>query len=189
MICKGTVDSGAKDALQLDPCQLALYTNIDLAEEDSKMQAFLCHFDCFRKLVDDDKSLYIMDSDFSTLGDVWKEQETMGHLLDTLEDAMMREGDRIDLWVRLLKAPKGTWLQLADIVPEGGRTREKLDAIDAFLGGEPRFRDPVIVSWLDDWSAERRSRPEPSYMVLLAIGDELARTFIRFRPPSDSHNR
>lgn len=43
----------------LDPCALVLVGNADQDEQHPKAQTFFCHFACFRKVVGDDRLLYI----------------------------------------------------------------------------------------------------------------------------------
>lgn len=66
-ICRKTVNS--ESASLLDPCGLILVSNIDLPRDDQKEQEFFCHLECFRQLVNDDGLMYIMESDFSTIGE------------------------------------------------------------------------------------------------------------------------
>jgi hypothetical protein len=67
-ICKETVDE--ESATSLDPCGLILVSNIDLPRDDQKEQEFFCHLECFRRLVNNDGMMYIMESDFATIGEV-----------------------------------------------------------------------------------------------------------------------
>jgi hypothetical protein len=46
----------------LDPCALVLVGNADQDEQHPKAQTFFCHFACFRKVVGDDRLLYIIES-------------------------------------------------------------------------------------------------------------------------------
>lgn len=55
---------------RLDPCSLTLRTNIESKQDNQREQTFYCHFECFRKLIDDDGNLYIMDEEFPTIGEV-----------------------------------------------------------------------------------------------------------------------
>ena len=55
--------------LPLDPCALVVVSNIDKERHEQKEQTFYCHFECFRKVVADDSYLYIMQEDFSTIGE------------------------------------------------------------------------------------------------------------------------
>jgi hypothetical protein len=73
-ICKNTTSGIELSTTALDPCALILISNIDQPREKQKEQQFFCHFDCFRKLVNNDGIMYIMDSDFSTIGEC-KEDE------------------------------------------------------------------------------------------------------------------
>ena len=46
---------------------MILISNIDQPRENHKEQQFYCHFECFRKLVNRDGVMYIMDEDFLPL--------------------------------------------------------------------------------------------------------------------------
>jgi hypothetical protein len=59
----------------LDPCALVLVAHVDREWRDQKEQTFYCHFECFRRLVDDDSAMYVMDPDFSTNGEVEDERD------------------------------------------------------------------------------------------------------------------
>ncbi len=72
-ICKNTVSSEGGTAL-LDPCALILVSNIDQPRENQKEQQFFCHFECFRRLVNNDGVMYIMDSDFPTVGEIEEDE-------------------------------------------------------------------------------------------------------------------
>ena len=73
-ICKGTVSAAGGEAL-LDPCALIIVSNIDLPREDQKEQQFFCHFECFRRLVNNDGIMYIMDIDAPTIGEIEQDEE------------------------------------------------------------------------------------------------------------------
>jgi hypothetical protein len=77
-ICKETVSSKQKSS-HLDPCSLFVISNIDKPRDNHKEQQFYCHFECFRKLVNNDGNLYIMADDFPTIGEIaredWSENE------------------------------------------------------------------------------------------------------------------
>ena len=73
-ICKKTV-SGESRASLLDPCALILVSNIDQPRESHKEQQFYCHFECFRKLVNNDGIMYIMDIDAPTIGEIEQDEE------------------------------------------------------------------------------------------------------------------
>ena len=69
-ICKGTVKSNKEtNNHSLDPCAIIIQSNIDLDYENRKEQIFYVHFECIRKMINDDGVLYIMDKDFPTLGE------------------------------------------------------------------------------------------------------------------------
>jgi hypothetical protein len=60
-ICKETIARGESSAVPLDPCALLLISNFDKPREDQKEQQFFCHFECFRRMVDNDGIMYIME--------------------------------------------------------------------------------------------------------------------------------
>ncbi len=76
-ICKDTIDDGAKGH-RLDPCAIVIVTNIDNGRRDQREQTFYCHIECFRKTVDDDGVMCIMEKDFSTIGEVEDEDVDEG---------------------------------------------------------------------------------------------------------------
>jgi hypothetical protein len=59
-ICKKIVSS-REQSHDLDPCGLVLIGNIDGPYDLRRTQDFYCHFECFRKLVNDDEIMYIME--------------------------------------------------------------------------------------------------------------------------------
>ncbi len=69
VICKGSMPLDAPQAHRLDPCGLVLVANSDCEWRDQREQTFWCHFECFRRLVDDDGVLYIQEADFPTKGE------------------------------------------------------------------------------------------------------------------------
>lgn len=54
----------------LDPCALILVANIDQSRPNQKEQELYCHFDCFRKVLNNDNLLYIREPAFPTIGDI-----------------------------------------------------------------------------------------------------------------------
>ncbi len=73
-ICNETV-SGEMRSSSLDPCALILVSNIDQPPDSQKEQQFYCHFECFRKTVNCDGIMYIMDQDFATLGEIAHDED------------------------------------------------------------------------------------------------------------------
>jgi len=61
-ICKGFAPSEESSHF-LDPCALVLVSNIDRPKQFHKEQDFYCHFECFRKLVNNDDLMYILEED------------------------------------------------------------------------------------------------------------------------------
>jgi hypothetical protein len=52
---------------------LFIISNIDEPQDKQKEQEFFCHFQCFRQMINDDGSLYIMEDDFPTKGEIARE--------------------------------------------------------------------------------------------------------------------
>jgi hypothetical protein len=77
-ICKTSLPDSGPQAHPLDPCGLVIVAHIDKEWRHQKEQTFYCHFECFRKLIGDDSWLYIMESDFSTNGEVEDERKAAG---------------------------------------------------------------------------------------------------------------
>jgi hypothetical protein len=74
-ICKQPMPRQGDPDRPFDPCEIVLVTNIDRDRRDQKEQDFPCHFECFRRMISEDSILYIMEPDFSTIGEVEDEQE------------------------------------------------------------------------------------------------------------------
>src|SRR4051812_18420134 len=68
-ICKGSLPCEGPQQHPLDPCGLVIIAHFDKGWRDQKEQTFYCHFECFRRLVDDDGALQIMEPGFSTNGE------------------------------------------------------------------------------------------------------------------------
>ncbi|MBV9216711.1 MAG: hypothetical protein JO053_11090, partial [Acidobacteria bacterium] len=49
--------------------------HINKKYEDRKEEEFYCHFECFRRLVNDDGIMYIAEPDCSTIGEIAAEYE------------------------------------------------------------------------------------------------------------------
>ena len=77
-ICKQSMPHESDPSHPLNPCALVLVSNINLDRQMQKEQEFPCHFDCFRRLVADDSLMYIVEPDYSTIGDVEDEQSGRG---------------------------------------------------------------------------------------------------------------
>jgi hypothetical protein len=74
VICKGSMPIDGSQSHRLDPCVLAVVANADCEWREQREQTFWCHFECFRRLVDDDSVLYIKEADFPTKGECADEQ-------------------------------------------------------------------------------------------------------------------
>lgn len=80
-ICKNTIKVGDEAEHPLDPCASVLLGHYDKEWSQQKRQIFYCHVLCFSKIVADDSLMYILEPDFSTLGEVEEDNE-----LDQLQD-------------------------------------------------------------------------------------------------------
>ena len=65
IICKEEIENGG-----FDPCSLVIVAHSDQEWRNRKEQTFFCHMECFRKLVDDDSVLHIINADFPTNGEI-----------------------------------------------------------------------------------------------------------------------
>lgn len=59
----------------LDPCALTLVTNAFGPRADQREQDFPWHVECFRRIVNDDSLLYILEPDFDTVGECHRIQD------------------------------------------------------------------------------------------------------------------
>src|SRR5438132_404805 len=69
-ICKQPMPHAGDPARPLDPCSLVLVSNVNLDRREHREQEFPCHFECFRRLVADDSIMYILEPDYSTIGEI-----------------------------------------------------------------------------------------------------------------------
>lgn len=73
--CKNVIKMGADKQHELDPCLIVLVAHYDREWSEQKEQQFWCHFDCFRRLTNEDGVMYIMQPDFATNGQNEAEQK------------------------------------------------------------------------------------------------------------------
>ncbi|MDP6542548.1 MAG: hypothetical protein QGH60_01070 [Phycisphaerae bacterium] len=76
-ICNDAIADGA-EGHRLDPCAIVIVTNLDSDRRDQREQTFYCHIECFRQTVGDDGVMYIMEKDFSTVGEIEDEEVDEG---------------------------------------------------------------------------------------------------------------
>lgn len=68
----------AIEPTDIDPCGLTIYTNAYAPRRQQKEQDFFCHSECFQKLPGVGKTLFILDEDHATIGeieDAWEDEE------------------------------------------------------------------------------------------------------------------
>jgi hypothetical protein len=73
--CKAEIGAD-KDSLHFDPCGLIIIARWAKPQPMQREQQFWCHFECFRKMLNDDPHLYIMDDPDSAGSDAEDENET-----------------------------------------------------------------------------------------------------------------
>ena len=66
IFCKNGIEMNASKRHDLDPCAIVLIGHYDRERAEQKEQQFWCHFNCFRKLANEDGVMYIMQPDFAT---------------------------------------------------------------------------------------------------------------------------
>jgi len=59
----------------LDTCSMGIRTNIDNDWKEQKEQTFFCHSNCLKNVMKDSRSMYILEDDFPTLGEIEDEKE------------------------------------------------------------------------------------------------------------------
>ena len=74
-VCDNGILEGEQATSKLDPCALFLVSNIDQPRENHKEQQFYCHFECFRRIVNNDGLMYIMEEDFPTVGEIAEDED------------------------------------------------------------------------------------------------------------------
>ena len=92
-LCKQSIDfevdanNIAINAEGSDPCGIGFVTNVFGPRGDQREQWFYCHAECFRRIVNDDSIMYILEPDMSTIGECDEErlQETLDAASSTLE--------------------------------------------------------------------------------------------------------
>jgi hypothetical protein len=73
-VCKHAMSHEADPERPFDPCALVLVTNVNTVRSGQREQEFPCHFECFRRLVADDSLMYIMEPNYSSIGEMEDEQ-------------------------------------------------------------------------------------------------------------------
>lgn len=74
-ICKEGIDfeidadGVATNPTGFDPCTLCIVTNGLGEREGQREQWFYCHMECFRRMVNSDELMYILEPDYSTVGE------------------------------------------------------------------------------------------------------------------------
>ena len=77
-ICKRGIVSGENAEHRLDPCVIVLTSNYNAPPEQQRTQQFWCHTECFRRVVNRDRVMYILDKDFPTQGEVDSDRPEAG---------------------------------------------------------------------------------------------------------------
>jgi hypothetical protein len=93
-ICKQTIEFEIDDegtaarCTGFDPCVLVFVTNAYGPREHQREQEFPCHSECFRKMINDDSLMYILEADYPNIGECEREQ---AEAPDALEGAGERD--------------------------------------------------------------------------------------------------
>ena len=90
VICKKEIEYRL-DTQGFDPCALTLTTHIDCENGEQKEQEFYCHFDCFRKIVNDDQIFHIKESDYPTKSEIDSDED-----FDRLQEPVIQAVNAIE---------------------------------------------------------------------------------------------
>jgi hypothetical protein len=75
-LCGNPVSRG--ESHSVDPCCILLIGHADRERRDQKEQQFWCHAECFRKALADKSIMYILERDFTTIGECGDEDPEVG---------------------------------------------------------------------------------------------------------------
>lgn len=157
-ICKKSISKEHS----LDPCSVIIFSDIDKDELDQKSQTFFCHYNCFRRIHNDDSTLYL--ESLETPRDVEKEcQRLSDNFADFLK--MIEENqEQPTIWKRLLAYPSGRWVKLKDILNSNIQLLKQLEEIENSLF------ETLLITWTDDFSSNQRS-PNKDWKVVIMATD------------------
>lgn len=158
-ICKQgiTVDNSYSS---LDPCAVNVYTNADKDELDQKTQTLFCHFECFRKVNNDDSTLYI--ESLETARDIEKENRSISENITAFTDILYWRAGELGIWETLFKMPAGNWTLLRDLVSVDNELSNELKKVEEMLF------EPLVVLWAYDYSSNERSQNKIWRVVVIA---------------------
>lgn len=159
-ICKQTILTDRKKKNDLDPCAVTIFTNADEDIKDQKSQTFFCHYDCFRRVNNDDSVLYL-DS-LQTHKEIEEENQTIHDSIEELAQFLYQKGDEYGVWLELVKNESGKWIALRDIVGKNSELIAKLDKVENLVC------EPLLICWVDDNSSEKRVHKYSWKVVIIA---------------------
>jgi hypothetical protein len=142
-ICKQSIENES----ELDPCAVRVSTNIDKSSDEQKAQTFFCHFDCFKKIHNDDPTIYL--ESMSTPREMEEENNNISMQLKDLTQIIYEHGVKYGIWKRLFSIPPGTWVLLREITQSV--FEEEIDRMEELL------YEPLLVCWTEDYYNQERS--------------------------------
>jgi hypothetical protein len=155
-ICKKSISKEHS----LDPCSVMVFSNIDKDELDRKSQTFFCHYNCFKRIHNDDSTLYI-DS-LETPRDVEKEYQSLTDNLADFLQMLDENQEQPTIWKRLLAYPSGRWVNLKDILNSNIQLMKQLEEIENSLF------ETLLITWTEDFSSNQRSQKNDWKVVIIA---------------------
>ena len=144
----------------LDPCSVVLYSNVDQDELDQRSQTFFCHFNCFKKVHNDDGTLYL--ESLETPREMNEENQNIYDNLESFSQMLYENKLELSIWKILFSSPSGKWVKLRDILENNNcQLLNQLDEI------ENRLFEPLIITWTDD-SFNKRSQNRVWKVIIIA---------------------
>jgi hypothetical protein len=143
-ICKESIENENK----LDPCSVQVSTNYNEPVEDQKTQTFFCHFSCFKKVNNDDSTIYL--ESMSTSREMEEENKNISMKLEDLTQIIYEQGETLGILERLFCTIPGQWTLLRDITLSA--FAEEIEKIEELL------LEPLLVCWTEHYFNQERSR-------------------------------
>ncbi|MCT4565002.1 MAG: hypothetical protein N4A68_11920 [Maledivibacter sp.] len=159
-VCKQTILTDSKKQNEMDPCAVTVFTNADKDIKEQKSQTFFCHYECFRKINNDDSVLYL--NSLSTQRELKEENQTIHNSIEEFTQLLYEKADEYGIWLKLMKNNAGEWIKLKDIVNQDSELAKDLDKIENLIC------EPLLISWLDDYSSKDRSQHYLWKVVIIA---------------------
>ncbi len=144
LICKKSVRPSSEKGHELDPCAVVIVSNCDQSHLDQKEQTFFCHFECFKKVNDDDSVVYLQS--LSTQREIIDEDDKYEMQMESLCSILKKQPDGSSFWQKLFDSPKGRWLPLKNVIsPKEFLILATIKSIQ-----EDTFE--LLIMWVEDYS-------------------------------------